>query len=85
MRTYHHCAMPLMAHDGVPSMCRASLAIYTTREEINHYPRRNKSAGCRTTAYSSFAGRLISLYRACVSPCLFVLALSPGGMGWACM
>ncbi|QZN94202.1 cysteine desulfurase SufS [Symbiopectobacterium purcellii] len=35
IRTGHHCAMPLMAHYGVPSMCRASLAVYTTREEID--------------------------------------------------
>ncbi|UDQ78095.1 cysteine desulfurase SufS [Pectobacterium brasiliense] len=35
IRTGHHCAMPLMEHYGVPSMCRASLAVYTTREEID--------------------------------------------------
>lgn len=35
IRTGHHCAMPLMAHFGVPSMCRASLAVYTLREEID--------------------------------------------------
>lgn len=35
IRTGHNCAMPLMAHYGVPSMCRASLAVYTTREEID--------------------------------------------------
>ncbi|RLM27040.1 bifunctional cysteine desulfurase/selenocysteine lyase [Brenneria alni] len=35
IRTGHHCAMPLMEHYGVSSMCRASLAIYTTREEID--------------------------------------------------
>ncbi|MCW2474246.1 cysteine desulfurase SufS [Candidatus Symbiopectobacterium sp. NZEC151] len=35
IRTGHHCAMPLMAHYGVPSMCRASIAVYTTREEID--------------------------------------------------
>ncbi|MBG6241776.1 MAG: cysteine desulfurase SufS [Candidatus Symbiopectobacterium sp. Dall1.0] len=35
IRTGHHCAMPLMAYYGVPSMCRASLAVYTTREEID--------------------------------------------------
>ncbi|MEH0833858.1 cysteine desulfurase SufS [Pectobacterium cacticida] len=35
IRTGHHCAMPLMEHYGVPSMCRASLAAYTTREEID--------------------------------------------------
>ncbi|MCV9877673.1 cysteine desulfurase SufS [Brenneria izbisi] len=35
IRTGHHCAMPLMEHYAVPSMCRASLAVYTTREEID--------------------------------------------------
>ncbi|MFC3395322.1 cysteine desulfurase SufS [Brenneria rubrifaciens] len=35
IRTGHHCAMPLMEHYAVPSMCRASLAAYTTREEID--------------------------------------------------
>lgn len=35
IRTGHHCAMPLMSHYGVPSMCRASLAIYTSRDEID--------------------------------------------------
>lgn len=35
IRTGHHCAMPLMEHYGVPSMCRASLAVYTQREEID--------------------------------------------------
>lgn len=35
IRTGHHCAMPLMEHYAVSSMCRASLAVYTTREEID--------------------------------------------------
>ncbi|MCG8710075.1 cysteine desulfurase SufS [Brenneria sp. 4F2] len=35
IRTGHHCAMPLMEHYRVSSMCRASLAVYTTREEID--------------------------------------------------
>ncbi|ARZ00915.1 bifunctional cysteine desulfurase/selenocysteine lyase [Yersinia ruckeri] len=35
IRTGHHCAMPLMSHYGVPSMCRASLAIYTSRDDID--------------------------------------------------
>lgn len=34
IRTGHHCAMPLMAFYQVPSMCRASLALYNTREEV---------------------------------------------------
>ncbi|MCB5300992.1 MULTISPECIES: cysteine desulfurase SufS [Yersinia] len=35
IRTGHHCAMPLMAYYKVPSMCRASLALYNTREEVD--------------------------------------------------
>ncbi|MFZ1874988.1 MAG: cysteine desulfurase SufS [Chania sp.] len=35
IRTGHHCAMPLMAFYAVPSMCRASLALYNTREEVD--------------------------------------------------
>jgi len=35
IRTGHHCAMPLMAFYNVPSMCRASLALYNTREEVD--------------------------------------------------
>ncbi|WP_145591371.1 cysteine desulfurase SufS [Yersinia rochesterensis] len=35
IRTGHHCAMPLMAFYKVPSMCRASLALYNTREEVD--------------------------------------------------
>ncbi len=35
IRTGHHCAMPLMAFYGVPSMCRAALALYTTQEDID--------------------------------------------------
>ncbi|MFP1980541.1 cysteine desulfurase SufS [Lonsdalea quercina] len=35
IRTGHHCAMPLMEHYGVSSMCRASLAVYTQREDID--------------------------------------------------
>lgn len=35
IRTGHHCAMPLMAFYSVPSMCRASLALYNTREEVD--------------------------------------------------
>lgn len=35
IRTGHHCAMPLMAFYQVPSMCRASLAMYNTREEVD--------------------------------------------------
>ncbi|WP_145563280.1 cysteine desulfurase SufS [Yersinia aldovae] len=35
IRTGHHCAMPLMAFYQVPSMCRASLVLYNTREEVD--------------------------------------------------
>ncbi|WP_158366956.1 cysteine desulfurase SufS [Candidatus Williamhamiltonella defendens] len=34
IRTGHHCAMPLMSFYQVSSMCRISLAIYNTLEEI---------------------------------------------------
>src|SRR5690606_2972081 len=33
--TGHHCAMPLMAFYNVPAMCRASLAMYNTHEEVD--------------------------------------------------
>lgn len=35
VRTGQHCAEPVMAHYGVTGMCRASLAMYNTREEID--------------------------------------------------
>ncbi|RAX14580.1 cysteine desulfurase SufS [Photorhabdus bodei] len=35
IRTGHHCALPVMEHYHVSSMCRASLAIYTTQEDID--------------------------------------------------
>lgn len=35
VRTGHHCAEPVMTHYGVGGMCRASLAMYNTREEID--------------------------------------------------
>ena len=35
VRTGHHCAMPLMAFYQVPAMCRASLAMYNTHEEVD--------------------------------------------------
>lgn len=34
VRTGQHCAEPVMTHYGVQGMCRASLALYTTEEEI---------------------------------------------------
>jgi len=35
IRTGQHCAMPLMKFYNVSTMCRISLALYNTREEIN--------------------------------------------------
>jgi len=35
IRTGHHCAQPLMQRFGVPATCRASLALYNTKEEID--------------------------------------------------
>jgi cysteine desulfurase/selenocysteine lyase len=35
VRTGHHCAMPLMAFYQVPAMCRASLVMYNTMEEVD--------------------------------------------------
>ena len=35
VRTGQHCAEPVMAHYGLTGMCRASLAMYTTAEEID--------------------------------------------------
>lgn len=37
IRTGHHCAMPLMSFYQVPSMCRISLALYNTLEEIDFF------------------------------------------------
>jgi cysteine desulfurase/selenocysteine lyase len=35
VRAGTHCAMPLLTHMGVTSTCRASFAMYNTREEID--------------------------------------------------
>lgn len=35
IRTGHHCAQPVMERFGVPATCRASLALYNTKEEID--------------------------------------------------
>ena len=37
VRSGHHCAHPLMQFYGVPATCRASLAFYNTREEIDRF------------------------------------------------
>jgi cysteine desulfurase/selenocysteine lyase len=34
VRTGQHCAEPVMAHYGITGMCRASIAMYNTREEM---------------------------------------------------
>ena len=36
IRVGHHCAQPTMARFGVTSMARPSLALYNTREEVDH-------------------------------------------------
>lgn len=36
IRAGHHCCMPLMERLGIPATARASFAIYTTVEEVNH-------------------------------------------------
>ena len=35
VRTGQHCAEPVMAHYGITGMCRASIAMYNTREEMD--------------------------------------------------
>ena len=35
IRTGHHCAEPVMTHFGVTGMCRASIGMYNTKEEID--------------------------------------------------
>ena len=35
IRTGHHCTMPVMQFFQVPATCRASLAFYNTKEEID--------------------------------------------------
>lgn len=35
IRTGHHCAMPLMHHYDVPAMCRASIVLYNSEEEVD--------------------------------------------------
>jgi cysteine desulfurase/selenocysteine lyase len=34
IRTGHHCAEPVMTHYGVTGMCRASIGMYNTLEEV---------------------------------------------------
>ncbi len=35
IRTGHHCAQPVMQRFGVPATCRASVALYNTRDDID--------------------------------------------------
>lgn len=35
IRTGHHCAEPVVTHFGVTGMCRASIGMYNTREEVD--------------------------------------------------
>jgi cysteine desulfurase/selenocysteine lyase len=35
VRSGHHCAMPVMAHFGIPATVRASFALYNTRQEVD--------------------------------------------------
>jgi len=35
VRAGTHCAMPLLARFGVTATCRASFALYNTREEVD--------------------------------------------------
>ncbi len=35
IRTGHHCAEPVMTHFGIEGMCRASIGLYNTEEEIS--------------------------------------------------
>lgn len=37
VRTGHHCTQPLMDRFGIPGTVRASLAVYNTKEEIDHF------------------------------------------------
>ena len=35
IRTGHHCAEPLMRRMGIEGTCRASFALYNTREDVD--------------------------------------------------
>ncbi|MEO1205596.1 MAG: cysteine desulfurase [Pseudomonadota bacterium] len=37
VRAGHHCAQPLMDRLGVPATCRASFAMYNTREDVDRF------------------------------------------------
>jgi cysteine desulfurase/selenocysteine lyase len=37
IRTGHHCCQPLMNHFNIEGTCRASFAVYNTREDVDHF------------------------------------------------
>ena len=37
IRTGHHCCQPLMNHFNIEGTCRASFALYNTREDVDHF------------------------------------------------
>lgn len=43
VRSGHHCAMPLHTYLDVSSTCRASFAIYNTREEVEYFAKELKN------------------------------------------
>ncbi|MDY3006919.1 aminotransferase class V-fold PLP-dependent enzyme [Anaerococcus porci] len=43
VRSGHHCAMPLHTYLGVSSTCRASFAIYNTKEEVEYFAKELKN------------------------------------------
>ena len=43
VRSGHHCAMPLHTYLGISSTCRASFAIYNTKEEVEYFARELKN------------------------------------------
>jgi cysteine desulfurase/selenocysteine lyase len=45
VRAGHHCAQPVMQRFGVPATCRASLAFYNTKEDVDALAA--ASAACR--------------------------------------
>ena len=44
IRAGHHCAMPLHTHEGVPASSRASVSLYTTKDDIDRLAQGIKKA-----------------------------------------
>ncbi len=44
IRTGHHCCQPLMNHFNIEGTCRASFAVYNTREDVDHFTHALKRA-----------------------------------------